>query len=110
MAVDFQKCVTPPKDELVSLDGKENPKMDAMVSGVGAQSIIWAARSGQHQDQRDSRLPANYSQNSIWKAALSLWTQGSIPRPKPLWTSVQEHGAHYTLTVKDNQDTVHKQL
>ena len=98
----------PPKDELVALDGKQ-PKHG------GGQSILTAAAVPSQYylgsalvDQKTNEIPV------ARKLFPKLDLEGRFVSLDALHTQtetaldlVQEHGAHYTLTVKDNQPGIH---
>ncbi len=108
--LDFQAQVRdqPPKDELVSLDGKE-PKH-------GGGHGILSAVSVPSQYYLGSAV-VNTKTNEIpvaRKLFPKLDLEGRFVSLDALHTQtetaldlVQEHGAHYTLTVKDNQSGIH---
>jgi hypothetical protein len=111
--LDFQAQVRgrPPKDELVSLDGKE-PKHG------GGHSIL-SAVSVPSQYYLGSAV-VNTKTNEIpvaRKLFPKLDLEGRFVSLDALHTQVetalhlvQEHGAHYTLTVKDNQPGIHQTI
>jgi hypothetical protein len=101
----------PPKEELVALDGKE-PKHG------GGHSILTAVTvPGQHYlgsalvDQKTNEIPV--ARQLFEKLDL----EGRLVSLDALHTQtetglnlVQEHGADYLLTVKDNQPAIHETI
>jgi hypothetical protein len=111
--LDFQAQVrgAPPKDELVALDGKQ-PK-----HGGGHSILTAVAVPSQYYlgsalvDQKTNEIPV--ARNLFPKLDL----EGRFVSLDALHTQtetaldlVQEHGAHYTLTVKDNQPGIHETI
>jgi hypothetical protein len=110
---EFQEQVRgrPPKEELIVLDGKE-PKHG------GGQSILTAISvPSQHYlgsalvDQKTNEIPVarqlfkelDWEDRLVSLDALHTQTETAL-------ALVQEHGADYTLTVKDNQPTLHQTI
>lgn len=108
--LDFQTQVRghPPKDELVALDGKE-PKHGGGHSILSAISVPSQYYLGSAVvDQKTNEIPV------ARKLFPKLDLEGRFVSLDALHTQtetgldlVQEHGAHYTLTVKDNQPGIH---
>ena len=109
-ALDFQAQVRgqPPKEELVVLDGKE-PKHGGGHSILSAVSVPSQYYLGSAVvDKKTNEIPV------ARKLFPKLDLEGRFVSLDALHTQtetgldlVQEHGAHYTLTVKDNQPTIH---
>lgn len=108
--LDFQAQVRgqPPKDELVALDGKE-PKHGGGHSILSAVSVPSQYYLGSAVvDQKTNEIPVarqlfpklDLEGRFVSLDALHTQTQTGLDL-------VQEHGAHYTLTVKDNQPGIH---
>jgi len=101
----------PPKDELIALDGKE-PK-----HGGGHSILTAVAVPSQYYlgsalvDQKTNEIPVarqlfqqlDLEGRFVSLDALHTQTQTALDL-------VQEHGADYTLTVKDNQPKLHKTI
>jgi Druantia protein DruA/DDE_Tnp_1-associated len=108
--LDFQAQVRgqPPKEELVALDGKE-PKHGGGHSLLSAVSVPSQYYLGSAVvDQKTNEIPV------ARKLFPKLDLEGRFVSLDALHTQtetgldvVQEHGAHYTLTVKDNQPAIH---
>lgn len=108
--LDFQAQVRgqPPKDELVVLDGKE-PKHGGGHSILSAISVPSQYYLGSAVvDKKTNEIPV------ARKLFSKLELEGRLVSLDALHTQtetgldlVQEHGAHYTLTVKDNQPGIH---
>ena len=108
--LDFQAQVRgqPPKDELVALDGKE-PKHGGGHSLLSAVSVPSQYYLGSAVvDQKTNEIPVarqlfpklDLEGRFVSLDALHTQTETALDL-------VQEHGAHYTLTVKDNQPGIH---
>ena len=101
----------PPKDELVALDGKE-PKHGGGHSILSAVSVPSQYYLGSAVvDQKTNEIPV------ARKLFPKLDLEGRFVSLDALHTQtetaldlVQEHGAHYTLTVKDNQPGIHETI
>lgn len=108
--LDFQAQVRgqPPKEELVALDGKE-PKHGGGHSILSAVSVPSQYYLGSAVvDKKTNEIPV------ARKLFPKLDLEGRFVSLDALHTQtetgldlVQEHGAHYTLTVKDNQPGIH---
>ena len=108
--LDFQAQVRgqPPKEELVALDGKE-PKHGGGHSILSAVSVPSQYYLGSAVvDKKTNEIPV--ARTLFPKLDL----EGRFVSLDALHTQidtgldlVQEHGAHYTLTVKDNQPGIH---
>ena len=98
----------PPKEELIAMDGKE-PK-----HGGGHSILTAVAVPSQYYlgsalvDEKTNEIPV------VRKLFQKLDLEGRFVSLDALhtqtetgWDLVQEHGAHYTLTVKDNQPGIH---
>jgi hypothetical protein len=111
--LDFQTQVRaqPPKDELVALDGKQ-PKHGGGQSILSAVSVPSQYYLGSALvDKKTNEIPV------ARKLFPKLDLEGRFVSLDALHTQTetaldlgQEHGAHYTLTVKDNQSTIHDTL
>lgn len=108
--LDFQTQVRghPPKDELVALDGKE-PKHGGGHSILSAVSVPSQCYLGSAVvDKKTNEIPVartlfpklDLEGRFVSLDALHTQSQTGLDL-------VQEHGAHYTLTVKDNQPGIH---
>lgn len=108
--LDFQAQVRgpAPKDELVALDGKE-PKHGGGHSILSAVSVPSQYYLGSAVvDKKTNEIPVarqlfpklDLEGRFVSLDALHTQTETGLEL-------VQEHGAHYTLTVKDNQPTIH---
>ena len=108
--LDFQAQVRgqPPKQELVALDGKE-PKHGGGHSLLSAVSVPSQYYLGSAVvDQKTNEIPIarqlfpklDLEGRFVSLDALHTQTETGLD-------VVQEHGAHYTLTVKDNQPAIH---
>ena len=108
--LDFQAQVRgqPPKQELVALDGKE-PKHGGGHSLLSAVSVPSQYYLGSAVvDQKTNEIPVarqlfpklDLEGRFVSLDALHTQTETGLD-------VVQEHGAHYTLTVKDNQPAIH---
>jgi hypothetical protein len=101
----------PPKDELVALDGKE-PKHGGGHSVLTAETVPSQYYLGSAVvDQKTNEIPIArelFPQLDLQGRLVSLdalHTQTETARDL-----VQEHGADYLLTVKDNQPTIHETI
>lgn len=108
--LDFQAQVRgqPPKEELVSLDGKE-PRHGGGHSILSAVSVPSQYYLGSAVvDTKTNEIPVarqlfpklDLEDRFVSLDALHTQTETAL-------ALVQEHGAHYTLTVKDNQPGIH---
>ena len=108
--LDFQAQVRghPPKDELLALDGKE-PKHGGGHSILSAISVPSQYYLGSAVvDKKTNEIPIarqlfpklDLEGRFVSLDALHTQTETALDL-------VQEHGAHYTLTVKDNQPGIH---
>lgn len=108
--LDFQAQVRgqPPKEELVALDGKE-PKHGGGHSILSAVSVPSQYYLGSAVvDQKTNEIPVarqllprlDLEGRFVSLDALHTQTETGL-------ALVQEHGAHYILTVKDNQPGIH---
>jgi len=111
--LDFQAQVRgqPPPKELVALDGKE-PKHGGGHSILSAVSVPSQYYLGSAVvDQKTNEIPVarqlfpklDLAGRFVSLDALHTQTQTALDL-------VQEHGAHYTLTVKDNQPGIHETI
>jgi hypothetical protein len=108
LAFQAQERGQPPKDQLVALDGKA-PKHGgghSILSAVAVPSQYYLGSA--LVDQKTNEIPV------ARKLFPKLDLEGRFVSLDALHTQretalalVQEHGAHYTLTVKDNQPTIH---
>jgi len=108
--LDFQAQARghPPKDELIALDGKE-PKHGGGHSILSAVSVPSQYYLGSAVvDKKTNEIPVarqlfpklDLEGRFVALDALHTQTETALDL-------VQEHGAHYTLTVKDNQPGIH---
>ena len=111
--LDFQAQVRgqPPKDELVALDGKE-PKHGGGHSILSAVSVPGQYYLGSAVvDKKTNEIPVarqlfpklDLEGRFVSLDALHTQTETALDL-------VQKHGAHYTLTVKDNQPGIHETI
>jgi hypothetical protein len=101
----------PPKDELVALDGKE-PKQGgghSILSAISVPSLYYLGSAV--VDKKTNEIPV--ARTLLPKLDL----EGRFVSLDALHTQsetaldlVQAHGAHYTLTVKDNQPAIHETI
>lgn len=111
--LDFQAQVRgqPPKEELVALDGKE-PRHGgghSILSAVTVPSLHYLGSAV--VDQKTNEIPVarqlfpklDLEGRFVSLDALHTQTETALDL-------VQEHGAHYTLTVKNNQPGIHKNI
>lgn len=111
--LDFQAQVRgqPPKEELVALDGKE-PKHG------GGQSILSAVSVASQYYLGSAVVSTKTNEIPVARKLFpKLDLEGRFVSLDALHTQtetaldlVQEHGAHYTLTVKDNQPGIHQTI
>lgn len=111
--LDFQAQVRgqPPKEELVALDGKE-PKHGGGHSILSAVSVpsqyylgsaVVSTKTNEIPVARKLFPKLDLEGRFVSLDALHTQTETALDL-------VQEHGAHYTLTVKDNQPGIHQTL
>lgn len=111
--LDFQAQIRgqPPKDELVALDGKEpnHGGGHSILSAVSVPSQYYLGSA--LVDKKTNEIPV------ARKLFSKLDLEGRFVSLDALHTQtetaldlVQEHGAHYTLTVKDNQPGIHETI
>jgi hypothetical protein len=108
--LDFQAQVRghPPKDQLVALDGKEpnHGGGQSILSAISVPSQYYLGSAV--VDQKTNEIPVarqlfpklDLEGRFVSLDALHTQTETGLDL-------VQEHGAHYTLTVKDNQPGIH---
>lgn len=101
----------PPKEELVALDGKE-PKHGGGHSILSAVSVpsqhylgsaVVSTKTNEIPVARKLFPQLDLEGRFVSLDALHTQTETALDL-------VQEHGAHYTLTVKDNQPGIHKNI
>ena len=112
-ALNFQAQVRgqPPKEELVALDGKE-PKHGGGHSILSAVSVpsqyylgsaVVSTKTNEIPVARKLFPKLDLEGRFVSLDALHTQTETALDL-------VQEHGAHYTLTVKDNQPGIHETI
>jgi hypothetical protein len=111
--LDIQRQVRgqPPPDELIAVDGKEprHGPGDAILSAVSVPSQFYLGSA--LVDHKTNEIPVarqlfgELDLAGRWVALDALHTQDETARQL-----VMEHGAHYLLTVKNNQPTLRKNI
>lgn len=101
----------PPKDELVALDGKEpnHGGGHSILSAVSVPSQYYLGSAV--VDQKTNEIPVArqlFSQLDLEGRFVSL--DALHTQTETGLALVQEHGAHYILTVKDNQPGIHETI
>jgi hypothetical protein len=101
----------PPKDELVVLDGKQpnHGGGHSVLTAIAAPSQYYLGSA--IVDQKTNEIPVArklFQELDLEGRFVSLDALHS--QTETALDLVQEHGAHYTLTVKDNQPGVHETI